>query len=382
MRVVGAFVGLGLCVFSGSALRAAPPPNPRVGIMPGYPNSPHCDPSAKRKVRPGVPVIVWGNANGGGGTANGLAYAISFTPNPNVSVTAIAPPLTGTITNDRYIYEEVTFTLLGGSTNECITAKLAVTFPGPVVLSKTVDIWIIAPTDPMSTAPLDNLQINVDIAIEDGLRALYLMQSPTGAWIGTGGAQGTCAATGFALWAFQNQGHLASNPQGDDIYAEFVERGLDSILAAAVAGGTAATNADVPRGAVANGVSDLNSNARSINLCPGPGTAYYSSPIAAAAIIASLEPTRIVSTGPFTADTFQTVLEDVIDWIGTVQNAVSATGPRGGWYYFAGTPASDMSISSWYYLALEGVAIVGPPCNNSGGGGGIAVPDWIKQEAE
>jgi len=361
---------------------AAPPPNPRVGIMPGYPNAPHCDPSEKRPVRPGVPVIVWGNANGGNGTAVGLPYVISFSANPNVSVVPVAPPLNGNITNDRYIFEEVTFNLLSGSTKECITAKLQVTFPGPVTLSKTVEIVIIAPTDPSSTAPLDNLDINVDIAIEDGLRALYLMQASNGSWPSTnGGVQYTCASTGFALWAFENKGHLRSNPQGDDIYAEFVERGLEFIMSGAISSGTVAANADTIRGATANGVSDLNSNARSIHLCPpGSYTAWYPPPIAAAAIIASLEPSYVVQTGPFAGTTFQTVLEDVIDWIGTAQNSVSASGPRGGWTYGANAAGSDMSISSWYYLALEGMQFLAPCA--TGGGGGLQIPCWIKQEAE
>ncbi len=377
-------VALLTTAFAPSTARAAPPPNPRVGIMPGFPNSPHCDPSEKRKVRPGVPVIVWGNANGGNGTALGNPYAFTFSANPNVLVTPVSPPLNGLITSDRYIYEEVQFTLLGGSTKECITATLSVTFPGPVTLSKSVEIVMIAPTDPSSTAPLDNLEIDVDIAIEDGLRALYLMQNGTSQWPSTANdAQRTCASTGFALWAFQNQGHVRSNPQGDDIYAEFVESGLESIMAGASAFGTVAANADVPRGAVANGVSDLNSNNRSINLCPPPSlTAWYPPPIAAAAIIASLEPGYVVQTGPFAGSTFQTILEDVIDWIGTAQNSVSATGPRGGWHYSANVAASDMSINSWYYLALEGIQFILPPCNLSGGGSGVTVPDWIKQEAE
>jgi len=257
-----------------------------------------------------------------------------------------------------------------------------VTFPGPVIQTASVEIRIVDPTDPSSNTPLSNLAIDVDIAIQEALRALYVQQSPSGAWVGSG-AQEQCAATGFALWAIQNQGHVPTNPMNEDILAEFVQRGLDTIFAGAVNAGTiAAVRADVPRGAIAAGVSDLNSNGRSIHPCPGGLTVWYPPPIATAAVIASLAGTRLITVGAFAGETYQNFVADVVDWIGTAQNSAPPNGPRGGWHYNGPTSFSDMSINSWYYLALEGAAAVFPPCGGPGGGGGLVIPDWIKQEAE
>ncbi len=336
-----------------------------VNVMPGYPNAPNSCPHQRRPVRPGTPVIVFGNANGGRGTAIGATYTWTFSANPNVSIIDDGNGLTGAVVDDKFIYEEVTFQLLNGSTLEDIAATLTVDGGAAGVDSDTVQLRIIDRTDPTSIAPLDDLQIDVNVAIQDGLRHLYLLQEVDGGWPDSR----RCAGAGFALWALQNQGHLPTNDSSEDIYAEFVQRGLDFLFRnAAVEGGTVATRADVARGASASGVSDLNRNGRSVNPCPFDD--HYSTSISCAGILASLAPRRLVTVGPFAGETYRTVIEDVVDYIGTRQNP----GPegRGGWDYVGPTNRSDMSINSWDYVALEGAEVVF----------GVAVPDWIKQEAE
>ena len=41
---------------------------------------------------------------------------------------------------------------------------------------------IVDASDPISDTPLENLAIEVNVAIQDGLRYLYLTQQPDGSW--------------------------------------------------------------------------------------------------------------------------------------------------------------------------------------------------------
>ncbi len=338
----------------------------QVNVMPGAPNPPRVEP---HPARPGVGTLVWGNANGGDPVAVGWNYTWSFGPNPNVLITDDGS-LSGVIAQPRFIVEEVTFTLIGATTKEVVDATLTVT-DGTTTLSDTVQIEIIDPTDPISTPQTASLQVDVDIAIENGLRRLYLTQLPTGQWPGPA----PCSETGFALWCFGNKGHLPTTPvaSDSDIYAEFVQQALDYIFTGMAPAGTVAANADVARGAIAAGVSDLNGNGRSINPCPSSSYLGYEVPIVTAGIIASLSPSRLVTVGPFAGDPYLTIVEDLVDFTGTQQNSAPLTGPRGGFFYSGPTTNSDMSIASWYFVALEGAE----QTNYS-----VPVPDWIKQEAE
>lgn len=338
----------------------------QVNVMPGFPNAPRTLP---HPARPGVGTLVWGNANGGDPSALGYNYTWSFAPNPNVSVVDDGN-LSGVVTDPKFIVEEVTFNLIGATTLETVVATLSVN-DGSTTLTDTVHIDVIDPTDPISTPQTASLQIDVNIAIEDGLRRLYLLQTASGNWPGWEPA----AETGFALWCFGNKRHQPTTPVEDDqdIYAGTVQRGLDYIFANSAAAGIVAANADVARGATANGISDLNSNGRSIRACPAVGTLGYQHPIALAGVVASLSPTRVITVGPFSGDTYKTFVEDAVDFAGTQQNSAPLMNERGGWNYSGPSNRSDMSINSWYFVAMEGAE----QTNYA-----ITVPDWIKQESE
>lgn len=356
-------LALALVAVASSALHAQ---LTQVNVMPGAPHLPR---TAPHPARPGVGTLVWGNANGGGAGALGSSYTWSFAPNVNVQVVDDGN-LSGSVTNAKFIVEEVTFNLLNSSTDETILATLTVIDGFSNVFSDAVFIQIIDPTDPSSIPQTASLQIDVNIAIENGLRQIYLQQLPSGAWPGFN----PCAEGGFALWCFGNKGHRPTTPvaSDDDIYAEFVQRGLDSLFTNFIAAGTAAANADVARGAIANGVSDLNGNGRSIRPC-GINADNYQVAISTAGVIASLSPTRLVTVGPFAGDTYKTVVEDLVDFIGTQQNSAPPSGARGGWNYTGPSTRSDQSINSWMFVSLEGAE----ETNYN-----VAVPDWIKQEAE
>lgn len=338
----------------------------QVNVMPGFPNGPRTLP---HPARPSAGTLVWGNANGGDPSALGYTYTWSFAPNPNVAITDDGN-LSGIVTDPKFIVEEVDFALLGAVTMETVVATLTV-FDGFTTLTDTVHIDIIDPTDPLSTPQTASLQIDVNIAIEDGLRQLYLLQTASGNWPGFE----ACPETGFALWCFGNKNHQPTTPIEDDndIYAGTVQRGLDFIFMNSTAQGTVAANADVARGATANGVSDLNSNGRSIRICTTPGTIGYQHPIALSGVVASLSPTRVITVGPFAGETYKTFVEDAVDFAGVQQNSAPLLNQRGGWNYTGPSTRSDMSINSWYYVAMEGAE----QTNYA-----VSVPDWIKQETE
>ena len=327
-----------------------------------------------RQVRPGVSLPVFGSADGGTGLANGQSYEWIFVANPDVAV-ATDGLLTGVITNDRFIVENVTFTLLNGSTREPITARLRVN--GDAATEKSVVIDIVAPADAISDTPLENLAVDVNIAIANGLRAMYLDQVTTpGATFGRWNHGNfndqvhNCGTTAFAIWAFANSGHRPTNSVNNDIYSEWVQRAVDWVLAQAfvrvppIAGAAFATRLTV--------TPDGNGNNRGLALCGPDGTQYqaYASPTATTALIAaySANPGLVRASAPFAGDSYMTIVQDGIDWISASQEDDFR---RGGWRYTFDSDA-DTSADSWNYVALEGFEAVF---------GGTVLED-VKREAE
>lgn len=333
----------------------------RVNVMPN------------RQVRPGVALPVWGNAGNGGavgdGSANAEAFSWTFAANANVLVAPASSA--GAVANDRYIASTFTFTLQNGSTRELITATLTV---GGT--SKSVAIDIVDPTDPISNTDVKKLTIDVNIAIEGGLRAMYLAQQSNGSWLhGFITQEATCATTGFTVWAFSNSGHQPTNNINADIYAEWVQKGVNFIVdGAAPAAG--------PFPLLPDGVTspDADANNRIINLCPGTeGLEGYATPIAATGIIAAYSgnPLTVVPVAhQFAGQTYKQVLQDVIDWIAFGQadcclGPVGAGGAEGGWRYVANGGA-DTSADSWNFGAMEGFEVAF----------GGTVLEEVKREAE
>jgi len=360
-------LAVGAFLFGGSASAQVVQ---RVNVMPGYPNAPRTSADQRRLVRPGAHLILWGSANDGDGTANGLNYTWAVTPGADVAV-ADDGSLSDAILNDDDIQEEVTFTLLNGATSGLAEATLTVT-DGVNTFLDTVEIAIVDSSDALSDTPLEDQQIDVNIAIDEGLRYLYLSQGPNGSW--SGSATGI-APTGFSLWAMQNQGHLATNDSDEDILSERVQAGLDFLFnSCQIISNVDAPNADVARGATANGKSDMNSNGQAVSFGPlmlGGGADWgYEHPIATAALAASVSPGEIVGVGPAAGMTYAELGEDCLDMIGAGQ--VENMPWRGGWRYSPNDFSSDMSVNSWHYVALEGLYVTF----------GIDIPDWILQESE
>ena len=308
-----------------------------------------------RQVRPGITIPVWGSAGNtaggvhGDGSANGETYTWSFSSNLNVVVTDDGS-LTGAVGPDSYIAEEVSFALINGSTREVVTATLTVG-----ANSQTVQLDIVSTSDPISDTPLESLTVNVNISIEDGLRAMYLAQEAGGEWDwrdGENWPSRECGVAGFTVWSFANSGH---GPLAGTIYSQSAQRGINYILNQATFFDPASQS-----GSHAAFDPDGDLNGRAINLCPlvrsGQGRKEnYSSPVAAAAIIASFSdvPTTAVPSGvQFAGETYFQIVQDAVDFSAFGQSDLS-NGHRGGWNYTANS-GGDTSVDSWNYLAAEG----------------------------
>lgn len=323
---------LGMCIIGSQVATAAS----RVNVMPD------------RQVRPGVSIPVFGNAGNLGGIGNGSAnfeaYSWSCSANANVGI-ADDGVLSGTVANDRNIVENMTFNLLNGSTRELVDCTLTV---GGT--SDTVRVDIVDNADVISSSQLGGLQVNVNVAIQDGLRAMYLTQQPNGRWAFSN-TERTCAMTAFSVWAFANSGHTPLNNPDDDIYAEFVQQGIDYILSVSTT-----PNFVDQLNLGGDGVSatpDSNGNGRIIGLC---GDSGYASPVGAAAIIAAYAaaPASPILGATYTGESYFDIVSDAIEWTYNAQYDFNNY-RRGGWYYRTNGGA-DTSIDSWNYVALEGYA--------------------------
>jgi hypothetical protein len=320
-----------------------------------------------RQVRPGVALAAFGAAGDGGhgnGTAVGDTYQWSFGANPDVVVITDGA-LQGVVANDKNISETVSFQLINGSTREVVEATLTVTGADGVVSSDTVRIDIVAPGDDISNTPLEDLAIEVNIAIDDGLRAMYLNQDADGRTrfgVNAQGAAGSndCGTTAFTLWAFSNRGH---GPLSDTLYAPASRRALGYIFSD--------DQTFDPANQAFTGDPDRNGNNRVINLCRGNNEGY-ASPIAASAIMAaySAAPGTVLDFGPYAGQTVFQVVEDAVEWTAFAQSDRNDWA-RGGWRYNANSSA-DTSVDSWHYLAIEGFETVF----------GGSVNDLVKAEAE
>lgn len=353
-----------------------------LAIMPGYPSPPRVNPDQRRKARPDESLLVWGSVNDGlAAFSNADAtYEWSFSPNPEVTVNSDGA-LAGPIVDNRSITEEVSFSLTPGVDSQIIQATLSVDVPGFGSDSKMIEIEIV-PRQNLGFPSIADLQVDSEIATDEGLLYLAAKQDADSGVFDSGmtSAASDTAATAFALWAMQNQGHLPTNDPALDVYASRVQRGLDYLFAnLAVLEDPAdliAPRADIARGATADDVADMNDNGKVIAFDATSTLRGYVHPIAMAAVLASGAPNRVVQVGAAAGMTYREVIEDAIDYLGHTmsQGGTTSWGGRGGWAYQAAYThaSSDMSINSWAYLALEGAQV----------NFGVTVPDWMKQEIE
>lgn len=252
---------------------------------------------------PGLEFTIWGNAFGG---TPPYTYEWDFGDGSDV--------VTGTITeaNPRYIPANHSYATLGTK-----YAILTVTDAASAVDFDQVRIDVV----------LDTLNTRVNMAIEKGLRWLYLNNYTlnTGHWEGWS-AEGPYRVGGFGMevLAFANRGHSPYDPPDDYIYAEYMQQGLDIIMSYAVRN--------------SNGIHFTN------------GTRpLYETGIALMAIVNATHPDTVNHAGPSNVIglTFYQIAEEVVAYLSWAQNG------NGGWRYNPNYYNSDNSVTQWPAIGLE-----------------------------
>ncbi|MBI3194931.1 MAG: T9SS type A sorting domain-containing protein [Ignavibacteriae bacterium] len=203
-------------------------------------------------------------------------------------------------------------------------------------------------------------QIRVNMAIEKGLRYLYLNQYSTGYWADNSNAN---ASTGMALLAFEENGHLPVNDIDDDIYSEYVRKGLNYLF------GNATTMAMTPQTA---GIPDINGNGLGVYV----STNTYANGMGILGIIgahlsAASAKNDTIPVGAYKGKTFYDFVVDAVDqWC---YSQTDAGWPRGGWRYNVNTSSNgdaDNSTTQWPALDMEAAEK----------SWGVPVPQWVKNE--
>ena len=303
-----------------------------------------------RQALMGTAIVVWGNTTLANGTADSIDCGNgTVTPGP-------------TVTDQSYISGTCTYAA-AGNFNAVITV-------GAESATAVIDV-----RDPATLSAFDLRAVKINMAIEDGLRALYFNQFNRAAAFTTnltswasanGGSNYTNRSTALATLAIQNHGH-AVNGAATDIFVPVVQRGLNWLFDKVIQrdltpcdeGGGANPCVAVPA-PVNTGLS-----------APMDGNDGYATPIFAAAIGAATAsaPANVVAAGLGSANsnfvagkTYAEVLQRIVNAVSWGQSGDGAAAVNGGgWYYNLqpGGSLSDGSTMGWAMLGLENAAAAG-----------------------
>ncbi len=302
-----------------------------------------------RDLLSGTQVVVWGNTM----LPIGTPYTLDFGdgspvvgPNPVADQSYIAHTHTyssGALPSQNFT---ATLTVDPGGANEVATATIQVINPAFLNAEQTLDV-------------------EINMAIEDGLRSQYVNQTNRAAnfaggtfasWSG-GAGNVVMAYTSLAVLAFENHGY---NPASGHIYSELVQRGLNFIFDNL----TTLTISDdevFPADPCAEIYSGANYGDP---LAPGPdctglrATASfdhgYSTAVTSLAIAGSGAPAALANHG--TASGGFTVGRTHLEIMQRLVNAMAFGQRSGGWRYTFNTQ-NDGSTNGWNVLAmLDGAA--------------------------
>ena len=308
----------------------------------------------------GEGINVWGRVTGG--TAP-YQYSWNFGDGSSQS---------GSVSDPSYIGLNHTYSASGSK-----TATLTVTDAANTSVSRTTTIRVFL------SGEVD-ISIRENIAIEKGL--LYLYQNST-ADNGTGGLKWehedsakrtsyrTVGSTGFAVLAFQENGHLGTNDDALDIYAETVQKGLNFILKNSQAG-----TMNIP--SHSDGIATRDSDTAG-GKAPGKG-AYvlrsgshdmYANNVGLLAILLACPDetaakATIISGGPFNGWSYYELIVEAIDLLKWCQGD---GGYRGSWGYTLTQQQIrwDGSTQQWPIMVMKAAKERW----------GITVPQWVKDNS-
>ncbi len=289
---------------------------------------------------PGSALELWGNVSYVGG--NALEYRWN-------AGCGAAPTAWAAVSNTKNITSSHTYAGLGS----CI-AVLEVREVGGAGQADSDTVFI--DVQPSS------FEVDLNLTRQRALKYLYMNKTSTTVngcaanyWIGYGNRAQSYAALGAT--AFQDYGHSEWNDKTKDIYAETVENAMNYILAYMT-----------PQGASNAGptYSDINNNSRML-YASNSHTGYQDGIVPMAIAHSMGQPDQVVrdcAAGAIRGDTYQTVVEDLVDHIAYAQYDHYG---RGGWRY-SDNSAPDNSAVQWPVLGL--IAAEQAPWN-------INAPAWV-----
>jgi hypothetical protein len=292
--------------------------------------------SAYANAQAGVGIDVWGNARGG--TAP-YTFKLEFGDGTSVS---------GSVVDPHFIGASHTYSTAGPRTMTLTVYDAT----GDSAKSQSVLNVFAVPTK----------QVRVNMAIEKGLLYLYLNQFPEGNWYD---AYGNTGSTGASLLAFEENGHLPTNGFDEDIYAEYVRRGMNYLLLNSIT----FTIYDQPAGNPDADGDSLGAYLNSDNYANGIGLLG----ILGAHPSAESAQSDIIEVGVYSGQSIYDFMVDAIDQLAFSQNDSIYGYNQGGWQYLINTPAygiSDNSAVQWPALVIEAAE------NNWG----MAVHQFMKDE--
>lgn len=304
----------------------------RVNVMPGKFVGP-----GKPYVWPERTIKLWGNVH------NGIPpYTFSWDPGDG------SPAVTGSVTNPKFIAVDHSYGSLGIK-----RAVLTVTDADGASDVDTVVLEVVPQT----------LTVENEAAIQDGLRFLYLMQSPSGGWHYS---SYDVAATAQAVLCFESHGYLPGADYDRSIYAEFVTAGLDYITAYLTARAIGPQGYGDPESPAPG-----NTDANGIGIYASGSQTMYTTGMVIMALTGSSAPDRVAPNGHATwvqGRTYYDLVVDMVDFYAWAQ--VESGAGRGGWRYYPNYSSSDNSVTMWAVLGLHAAEDIW----------GIFAPQFVKDQ--
>ncbi len=315
---------------------------PEVNVMPDGRNTISIPKGAYTWV--GNPLTIWGNVVWDASTTGTYEWDID---NDGTA------EYTGTVTNAKDIACVHTYTAAGP-----YEARLTVTDGNGESDSAVVRLTVL---------PAVQKYARVNLAIERGLKWLYLRQFANGAIYYYNSNQSAGAETAAAVLAFENKGHKPCTADQDgDLDVDAADRALwerDHIFAATVHKGLDYAISTLTARSVAAGY-DSNANGVYIadNYNPhssgrGPyKIGMYMMALVGAGDAASGAPELVATTGPANVNgkTYRIIVEDMVDYCDYAQyhGAYGSYGVLGGWRYGPNN-WPDNSACQWPAIGME-----------------------------
>lgn len=293
------------------------------------------------------PVDVWGNVDWGA-SASGT-YVWDFGDGSSTGPSAVGDPMD--------ISETHAYAAAG-----TYFAKLTVTDGNAMSSSATVRIDVLASS---------NTQAQINLAIETGLKRLYLDQSPGGDWYGEP------ANGALSVLAFENRGHQPIGPT-TDIYHNTVVNGLNWLFTSLIVNPSSLSNwmpVESNGDGIMLGQYDTSCSDESFYphgmimmalAAAGPYDKNY--PVTDAAHNPALNLTVPLSVPTIGGWTYYKVLQDMVEFAAWAQSDPGNWG-RGGWRYCPNNGQADNSVGQWPVIGLEAAEQWG-----------IIAPAWVKSE--